>query len=130
MVSDVIQNPDDVNSRPTVDVVRNLRYQQGKRIEHDKGLIKPSILDFPTELNIDELKQVLSTDDFAGSMLKYLVNDELPDVAIKARNLVIQADQYYAHEGLLYQIWHTPADTCRREMSIVFIYQYNMLIQF
>ena len=123
MVSDIVQNPsNDVNSRPTVDVVRNLRFQKGKRVENDKDSVKPNIPNFPNELNLDKFKQVLLTDIFAGSMLQYLENDELPDNAIKARNVVLQADQYYAHEGLLYHIWHTPAKAHMPERNVHRLY--------
>ena len=123
MVSDIIQNPSiDVNSRPTVDVVRNLRFQKGKRVENEEGSVKSDIPKFPNELNLDKFKQVLLTDDFAGPMLKYLENDELPDNAVKARNIVLQADQYYAHDGLLYNIWHTPAKRHMPEKNVHRLY--------
>ena len=112
----------DANSCPTVDVVRNLRFQKGKRIENDKDSVKPNIPKFPDELNLDNFKQVLLTDSFAGAMLNYLENDELPDNAVKARNMVLQADQYYAHEGLLYNIWHTPAKRHMPEKNVHRLY--------
>lgn len=46
---------------------------------------------------------------FAGSMIDYLLHDNLPTDDVKARNIMLQADQYYAHGGLLYHIWHSPA---------------------
>jgi len=122
MAYDVMQNPAEVNSRPVVDVVKNLRYQRGKRIKNDKETIKRNVPDFPDELNLDQFKQVLLTDDFSGPMMKYLVDDELPEDAQKARNLVLQSDQYYAHEGLLYHIWHAPSKRHMPEKNVHRLY--------
>jgi hypothetical protein len=41
---------------------------------------------------------------------------------LKARNIVLQADQYYAHEGLLYHIWHTPAKRHMPEKNVHRLY--------
>ena len=56
-----------------------------------------------------EFKSALKTDVFAGPMLFFLELDELPLDNAKARNLLLQSSQYYCYEGLLYDIWHTPA---------------------
>ena len=42
-------------------------------------------------------------------MLRYLDQDILPNDQRQARDILLHADQYFVHEGLLYHIWHTPA---------------------
>ena len=55
-------------------------------------------------------------------MLDYLMHDNLPADDVKARNIVLQADQYYAHEGLLYHIWHSLAKRHMTERNVFQLY--------
>ena len=115
------------NSKPEVNVVKNLRFQHGKRVanaDNDKSKDVPT---FPTEINVQKFKEALLTDNFASSMLDFLEHDNLPNDAHKARNLLLQADQYYVQDGLLYHIWHTPA---KRHMPERNTYQLYVPITF
>jgi hypothetical protein len=117
------------DSKPDVNVIRNLRYQQGKRITKDNDDVKNNenvknkdVPDFPQEIDIQKFKEALLTDTFASSMLEFLEHDKLPDNTQKAKNLLLQADQYYVQEGLLYHIWHTPAKRHLPERNVYQLY--------
>ncbi|XP_072036114.1 uncharacterized protein [Amphiura filiformis] len=115
------------NSVDEVNVVKNIRYQYGKRVGNDKKVENKDVPTLPAEINLQGFKDALLTDTFASSMLNFLEHDKLPDDALKARNLLLQADQYYVHEGLLYHIWHTPA---KRHMPERNTYQLYVPITF
>ena len=73
-------------------------------------------------MKLDHFIAALKVDTFAGPMLKYLQQDELPQDTTKARNLLLQSSQYYSHKGLLYRIWHTPAKRNVPERNITRLY--------
>ena len=67
------------------------------------------------------------TDIFTGSIIDYLMHDNLPADDVKARNIVRQADQYYTHKGLLYHIWHSLSKkTYARARCISAVYPFNL----
>ena len=121
---DAIQSPIETQPRPSasVNVVRNLRYKHGKRIENGQVAPPQNPQPFPHELDLVKFKQELAADSFANSMLLYLVQDVLPDDSIKARDIIIQSDQYFVHDQLLYHIWHTPAKRHVPERNVVRLY--------
>jgi hypothetical protein len=55
-------------------------------------------------------------------MLTYLIHDNLPTDSTSARDIVIQSDQYFVHDELLYHIWHTPAKRHIPERNVVRLY--------
>lgn len=115
--------PESEPTQPKVDLVRNLRYQRNRRVEgnnNDKYISK--VPTFPQEIDLDNFKQALVSDSYAGKMLKYLEQDILPDDQRQARDILLQADQYIVHEGLLYHIWHTPAKRHMPERNSVQLY--------
>ena len=124
-----LPDDNDVGSetKPEVNVVKNIRYQYGKRVGNDKKVENKNVPSLPAEINLQGFKEALLTDTFASSMLNFLEHDKLPDDALKARNLLLQADQYYVHEGLLYHIWHTAA---KRHMPERNTYQLYVPITF
>ena len=119
---DVIQSPTETQPRPAVDVVRNLRYKHGKRIENGQVAPPQNPQPFPHELDLAKFKQELAADSFANSMMTYLVQDVLPADSVKARDIVIQSDQYFVHDELLYHIWHTPAKRHIPERNVIRLY--------
>ncbi len=126
IADEVMQNPCEAqsNTKPTatVNVVRNLRYKQGKRVVKNKDDANQNVPPFPPEIDLKKFKEALLTDNFASSMLDFLTNDDLPDDDLKARNIILQADQYYAHEGLLYHVWHSPAKRHMPERNVFQLY--------
>ncbi len=112
-----------IDSKPEINVVKNLRFQHGKRVKNANNDKSKDVPTFTAEINLQKLKEALLTDTFASSMLNFLEHDTLPNDAQKARNikLLLQADQYYVHKGLLHHIWHTPA---KRHMPERNTYQY------
>jgi hypothetical protein len=119
---DAIQEPQDVQPRPPVDIVRNLRYKHGKRIRNDSETAPHETPIFPSEIDLQKFKDALLTDTFACSMLEYLGHDTLPNDATQARDIVLQSDQYFVHDNLLYHIWHTPAKRHLPERNVVRLY--------
>ena len=75
----------------------------------EQNEVNQNVPPLPSDVDLDKFKEALLTDNFAGSMLDYLMHDNLPADDVKARNIVLQTDQFSAHEGLLYHIWHSPA---------------------
>ena len=61
----------------------------------------------PNDIDLDKFKESL-TDTFASTMLAYLDHEMLPDNVTQARDIVLQSDQYFSLNGLLYHIWHMP----------------------
>lgn len=114
--------------KPNVNVVKNLRYQHGKRIFNDNEVADKKVPTLPTEIDLQKYKEAVLVDHFAGSMLDFLEHDNLPDDDLKARNIVLQADQYYVNDGLLYHIWHTPAKRHMPERSTYQLYVPNTFV--
>jgi len=115
---------DQDDSKPNVNLVKNLRFQHGKRVanENDDNDKNKNVPTLPTEINLQKFKEALLTDNFASSMLDFLERDKLPNDPQKAKHLLLQADQYYVHEGLLYHIWHTPAKRHMPERNTYQVY--------
>lgn len=122
VADDVIQQPQDVHIRPNVNVIRNLRYKHKKRIRNDNATLPQRAPAFPNELDLAKFKQELLTDIFANSMMEYLEHDTLPKDSTKARDIILQSDHYFVHDGLLYHIWHTPAKRHMPERNVVQLY--------
>jgi hypothetical protein len=119
---DIVQSPNETKTRPTVNVVRNLRFKHGKRIENGTVAPPQKTQPFPNELDLDKFKLELVADSFANSMLIYLSQDILPTDSTKARDIVLQSDQYFVQNELLYHIWHTPAKRHIPERNVVRLY--------
>lgn len=119
---DVIQDSMTNEPCPTVNVVRNMRFKHGKRIIPEKDTPPQVPHPFPDELDLAKFKRELSTDHFASSMLNYLTQDVLPPNSKEARDIVIQSDQYFERDGLLFNIWHSPAKQHMPERNVVRLY--------
>ena len=116
IADDVLQNEN--LPRVKINTVNNFRFQRGKRISNN-SLIQQGISSFPSELIFDKLKQAVQTDEFAGSMVKFLELNELPEDNKKARILVLQ---YFVQNELLYHIWYTPPSRCTPERNVYQLY--------
>ena len=118
---DVIVAPVQADKRQKPDVVRNLRYKHGKRVENQQvNPHQPQI--FPQELDLGKFKEQLKNDVFAKAMIDYLDKNELPEDANFARDLILQADQYFVRNELLYHVWYTPARKHMPERNVVRLY--------
>ena len=77
LADDVMQDPSDIqcNTKPTetVNVVRNLRYKQGKRVVCDQNEVNQNVPPVPSDIHLEKFEEVLLTDNFAGSMFDYLM---------------------------------------------------------
>lgn len=107
---------------PTVDTVQNLRFKYKKR--QTQGNVAPPRNPplFPDGLDMVKFKQELSADMFAQTMINYLKHDTLPENTTKARDVVLQSEQYFLHDDLLYHIWNTPAKRHVPERNVVRLY--------
>ena len=122
MADDVLQEPQNGQVHPQVDAIRNLRFNHGKRMKIDDETAAQKAPSIPSDIDLVKFKEALLTDGFASSMLAYLDRDELPKDASKARDIVLQSEQYFALGGLLYHIWHTPARRHLPERNVVRLY--------
>ena len=77
---------------------------------------------FPNELGLDQLKDALLVDDFAGPMMDYLKNDELPSNTKKAKEILLHADQYFVHGDLLYRQWKVYGKKTTLEQTVTQLY--------
>jgi len=126
MSADVINSSsetDHKNQQPEVNVIRNLRYQRNRRVTGDEKYVDAhKIPPLPVEINAKNFKDAQLSDSFAGPMLQFLDQDMLPDDQRQARDILLQADQYFVHEGLLYHVWHTPSRRHMPERNTVQLY--------
>ena len=77
---DVITPQVQAQNRPKPDIVRNLRFKHGKRVENQQAnlpLHRPQ--SFPQELDLVKFKEQLKNDEFAKAMINYLEKNELPE---------------------------------------------------
>ena len=125
MTDDVINDSPESKTKPDpeVNTVRNLRFQRNRRLNGDKKYVDiQKVPSLPTDVNVDHFKDAQLADPFAGPMIRFLDEDILPDNQRQARDILLQSDQYYVHEGILYHIWHTPAKRHMPERNTVQFY--------
>ena len=122
IAKDVLHDQEDNPPCPKVDAIRNLRFKPGKRVKLNDETAAQKAPSIPSNVDLDKFKEALRSDAFASSMLSYLDRDELPENAAKARDIILQSDQYFSLNGLLYQIWHTPARRHLPERNTVRLY--------
>ncbi|XP_072023286.1 uncharacterized protein [Amphiura filiformis] len=61
-------------------------------------------------------------DSFAAKMIRYLEIGDLPDDNKEARNILLESEHYFLHEGGLFHIWSTPAKRHFPERTTVQLY--------
>ena len=123
MADDVTGDPSETHqTEPKVDLVRNLRYQRNKRVTGNEEKYVHKLPSFPDEIDVDKFKEAQKVDAIAGPLLRYLDQDILPNDQRQARDILLHADQYFVHEGLLYHIWHTPAKRHMPERNTMQLY--------
>ena len=124
MADDVTSDPSETprQTEPKVDLVRNLRYQRNRRVTGNEEKYVHKLPSFPDEIDVDKFKEAQKVDAIAGPLLRYLDQDILPDDQRQARDILLHADQYFVHEGLLYHIWHTAAKRHMPERNTMQLY--------
>ena len=122
ILDDALHDQEIDRSPPTVNAVRNLRYKPGKRAKMNDETASQKAPSLPSEIDLDKFKESLLTDKFASTMLAYLDHETLPENVTLARDIVLQSDQYFSLNGLLYHIWHTPAKRHMPERNVVRLY--------
>ena len=118
-----LDNSDHEENLSKVDEVRNLRYQRGKRL-HNQNMVnfKDHLPDIHENIDLDKIKRGQQNDSFSKPIIDYLESDVLPEDNKLARRLLLEVNQYFVHNGILYHVWHTPRNRRIPERNIVQLY--------
>ena len=111
------------NSKPCVNATRNARYQKSKRVsDMQSEFIAQQVPSIHQNVNFAELKMAQKKDQFAGGIIAYLTNHNLPKDDKIARKLILEAENYFLHDDALYHIWHTSTKGHLPERTTVQLY--------
>ena len=103
--------------------IRNLRYQHGKRVQKfDLEQYKDRLPNVHENIDLNKVKADQRIDKFSKPIIEYLESNTLPIDNRIARNLLLEVDQYFMYDGVLYHIWHTPRTSKVPERNIVQLY--------
>ena len=99
----------------------NIRYQYNKRIGQTFEKYVTKVPDVHDNVDLDEVRKEQRKDAFPKSMIDLLESNVVPTDK-EARKLLLEVNQYFVYDGILYHVWYIPRTRRLPERDIVQLY--------